>query len=74
MERRSFSINEFCARNKLSRATYYRLKGIGKGPRTFKLGIQDRITAEAETDWHRMMEADTAAPAALPQQRTGTGR
>jgi hypothetical protein len=64
MDRGSFSIDEFCHRNGICRATYYNLKKAGKGPREMKVGGQKRVTPAAEADWHREREAEAAAEAA----------
>jgi hypothetical protein len=61
MERSAYSIEEFCYRNDICRATYYNLKNAGKGPREMKVGGQKRITPAAEADWHAEREAEAAA-------------
>jgi hypothetical protein len=53
--KKSRSIAEFCKRNSISRAYFYKLKNQGKGPRMM---ATNRISDEAEVDWCRMMEAE----------------
>jgi hypothetical protein len=53
----SFTINEFCARNKLSRGKFYALRRKGKGPREMDVDGMTRISAEAERDWKQAGEA-----------------
>jgi hypothetical protein len=60
----AFSIAEFCARNDLCRRSLYNYWEAGVGPRYFKVGARRLITAEAESDWHRQREAETAGNAA----------
>jgi predicted DNA-binding transcriptional regulator AlpA len=46
-----FTIREFCARNKISKSTFYKLKERGLAPREMELGRAIRISAKAEADW-----------------------
>ena len=57
----SFTIAEFCAAEKICRASFYNLKKQGKAPRLMLVGNQTRIRAEARADWHREREAEAAA-------------
>jgi hypothetical protein len=54
--RSSFTKAEFCQRNAISIALFYKLRKQGRGPREM-LG---RITADAEKDWQREREAEAA--------------
>ncbi len=54
----SFTINEFCRAEKISRAYFYKLKKQGRGPR---LMATNRITQQARRDWQRAREAEAAA-------------
>jgi excisionase family DNA binding protein len=56
-----YTINEWCERRKISRPTFYNLIKAGKAPRTMKFGRSVRISAEADLDWLRACEADSAA-------------
>jgi hypothetical protein len=51
------TIDEFCARNRISRGMYYKLRGKGKAPREMNIGARRAISPEAEADWRRAMEA-----------------
>lgn len=58
----ALSIDEFCARHRISRTLFYKLKSEGLMPATFKLGSRVLISREAATAWRRAREAtDTAA-------------
>ncbi len=54
------SVDAFCARNGICKATFYNLKRKGLGPRIMKLGTVTRITEAAELDWQRQMEGRAA--------------
>ena len=53
----SYTINEFCALEKLSRSQLYKLWGEGKGPRFYKIGNRPRISSAARREWRREMES-----------------
>lgn len=61
VERRSWTIDEFCARHGISRSLYYKLQRQGLGPRTWGAGSHQRISDQAETDWLTQREARGAA-------------
>lgn len=50
----SFTIDQFCGRNAISRPFFYKLKAQGRGP---KVNDINRITQEAEAEWLREREA-----------------
>ena len=56
----SFTINEFCAAEKISRSFFYKLDSQGKAPRTFDVGNTRRISRDAYVAWRAEREA--AAP------------
>jgi excisionase family DNA binding protein len=56
-----WTINEWCAHRKISRPTFYNLIKAGKAPRTMKFGRSVRISAEADLEWLRACEAESAA-------------
>ena len=60
----SSSIEAFCDRHHICRATFYNLMKAGKAPRTMKVGSRRRITLEAEAEWQHEREAEVAALAA----------
>ncbi|MCC8954098.1 transcriptional regulator [Bradyrhizobium sp. Pear77] len=56
----SFTINEFCAAEKISRAFFYKLQAQGKAPRTYPLGSARRISREAYAEWRSAREIEAA--------------
>lgn len=52
----AYSIDEFCARNGISRQLFYKLKPQGKMPKTFKLGARVLISREAAAAWRYARE------------------
>ena len=58
-ERAAYSVEEFCRRNNICKATLYAEIRAGRGPRTFKVRGRRIITADAERDWHAAREAAT---------------
>jgi hypothetical protein len=73
VERSSYSIKEFLARNGLSESQYHKLKRLEKGPREMRTGsVGVRISAEAERDWKVEREAEAAEGSrALEASRIG---
>jgi hypothetical protein len=59
----SFTINEFCAAEKISRSFFYKLDSQGKAPRTYPLGSTRRISREAYITWRAAREAGTSQAA-----------
>jgi len=56
-ERVAYSLPEFCFRNSISRPTYRRLRAQGRGPLEMRVGLNKiLITADAERDWHELMQ------------------
>jgi hypothetical protein len=56
----SFTLSEWCKHRRVSRAMFYKLHAQGKAPRTHNNGIRRLISAEADADWLREREAETA--------------
>jgi hypothetical protein len=56
-----YSINEYCRREKVSRARLYKEWAIGRGPKFFHRGARRLITAEAADEYRRQLEAAEAA-------------
>ncbi|MER8923423.1 helix-turn-helix domain-containing protein [Mesorhizobium sp. M0802] len=52
----AYSIPEFCAAHRISRATFYNLITAGTAPRTMKVGGRVLISKEAATDWRKACE------------------
>jgi hypothetical protein len=64
VERSSYTVKEFLARNDLSESQFHKLRREGRGPRVMKTGsVGVRISAEAERDWKAEREAEAAAAA-----------
>jgi len=59
--RTAYSIEEFCEANRISRATYYNLRKVGKAPSEMKVMTRTLISIEAAEAWRRQMEK-TPAP------------
>ncbi|MGY8639187.1 hypothetical protein RAD15_42690 [Bradyrhizobium sp. 14AA] len=58
----AYSVDEFCARYRISRTLFYKLKSKGLMPATFKLGTRVLISREAAADWRRSrVNGNTAA-------------
>jgi hypothetical protein len=53
----SFTVNEFCAAERMSRGMLYELWREGRGPRFYLNGKHRRITQQARLDWQRQQEA-----------------
>jgi hypothetical protein len=66
-EDQSYTINEFCAAERLSRAMLYKLWAEGKGPRWFNVGTHRRISHEARVAWRRQLEAATSNNGTPPE-------
>jgi hypothetical protein len=65
MENRgSFSINEWCHRHGLCRASYYNLQKRGEGPAIMHIGKIVRISEEADARW--VAQREDAAACANP--------
>lgn len=54
------SVDGFCARWGFSRGHFYNMLREGRGPRTMKVGSRTLISPEAEDEWRRRVEAETA--------------
>ena len=52
------SINEFCRRHGICRATFYNLVKVDRGPVLMRVGSRVLISREAAEQWRRKMEAD----------------
>ena len=61
MDDHSYTTNEFCAVERVSRSKLYEDWRDNKGPRFFWNGKQRRISHEARLEWRRRREAEAAA-------------
>jgi hypothetical protein len=62
----SYTVDEFCAAEKISRVKLYLFWKEGKGPRYYLNGRCRRVTHQARIDWQREREAETAGGANVP--------
>jgi hypothetical protein len=53
----SYTVDEFCAAERVSRVRLYELWKLGHGPRFYMNGRCRRITHAARMDWQHTMEA-----------------
>jgi hypothetical protein len=56
----SFTIDEFCAAEKICRASFYNLQSLGKVPQTYPVGRQRRISRESYIAWRTAGENKAA--------------
>jgi hypothetical protein len=54
----TLTISEFCETEKISRATYYYLRALGRGPAEIAFGKVRRISHEARREWRESMERE----------------
>jgi hypothetical protein len=60
----SYTISEFCALERISHPTFYKLKGLGLAPREMRGPLNTvRISHAARLDWQAMMEKPSDAAA-----------
>ena len=57
----SYTLDEWCARRRVSRAMFYRLKTLGLAPRFHHAGTKVIISDEADREWLAAREAEAAA-------------
>jgi hypothetical protein len=58
----ALSIVEFCRRNGISTALYFKINREGLGPSLMRVGRRTLITREAAEEWRREREAASAQP------------
>ena len=57
----AYSVDEFCARHRISPQLYYKLRRQGLMPVTFRLGTRVLISREAAAAWRRARENEAQA-------------
>jgi hypothetical protein len=67
----AFSVDEFCARHRISPQLFYKLKPQGLMPTTFNVGARVLISREAAAAWRRARELATGAESSAT---TGSAR
>jgi predicted DNA-binding transcriptional regulator AlpA len=60
MSDHSYSVDEFCQAERISRVLFYKLLKEGRGPRVMKLGARTTISPSSRAEWHARMEAESA--------------
>ncbi len=60
----AYSVDEFCKRNRFSRAYLYLLWRRGEGPRFMQLGARRLISKEAGAEWRKEIEQPRKSAAA----------
>jgi excisionase family DNA binding protein len=55
----SFTIDEFCKAEKISRSFFYKLESQGKAPKTYTIGRTRRISLDARKAWRTAREAES---------------
>jgi hypothetical protein len=61
----TYTVNNFCMVEDISKAKLYEFWKAGKGPRFYKVGKSRRITYAARIEWHRQLEAEAATAEAV---------
>ena len=57
----SYTVDEFCAAERMSRSMLYKAWAEGWGPEFYWVGVTRRITHRARLEWQRQREAEAAA-------------
>jgi hypothetical protein len=57
----SYTVDEFCAAERMSRSMLYKAWAQGWGPDFYRIGVTRRITHRARVAWQREREAKAAA-------------
>ena len=52
----AYSVDEFCARHRISAQLFYKLRPLGLMPLTFNVGTRVLISREAADAWRRARE------------------
>jgi hypothetical protein len=60
----SYTVDEFCIAERISRVSLYEMWKQGKGPRYYKNGSRRIITHNSRMEWQRRMMEQTDATAA----------
>src|SRR5947208_15534505 len=62
VERKGFTIREFCDAYRFSEALYFKLKRLGRGPREMHVLNRVVITIENAEEWARAQAAESIVP------------
>ena len=61
MDQASYTVDEWCTKHRVCRATFYNLVKSGQAPRYIKIGSRTVISYQADLDWQREHEAGAPA-------------
>jgi len=64
VEQQTFTVSEFCERNKISPPAFCNLRRKGLGPKEMHMGRKTRISVQAEADWREAHKARVSEEAA----------
>jgi len=56
INQQTYSVPEFCAANRISRAFFYKLLKTGQGPSIMKVGRRTLISLESAIAWRKQFE------------------
>lgn len=54
----SYTVDEFCDAERMSRGKLYEMWAQGIGPRFYNIGNRRRITEGMRQEWHRKLESE----------------
>ena len=54
-----FSIDEWCAKRRITKPHFYELMKLGLAPKTMKLGRRRTITPQADAEWQATRERES---------------
>jgi hypothetical protein len=57
----AYTVDEFCARHRITKRRFYELLSDGRGPRLMRLGRRPLISREAAADFRRALEIEATA-------------
>lgn len=61
-DRKALTVDEFCDAYRLSRSSFYKLRKLGRAPRTMTVLSRTLISVEAANEWQRTMETRVSGP------------
>jgi hypothetical protein len=62
-QRRAMTVAEWCAARRLSKGMFYKLRRMGRAPRTYTVGTRRFISQEADAEWQAAQESQDITPA-----------
>lgn len=70
----ALTIDQLCALDNISRATYFRIRNEGRGPVEMREGKSVTISPEARARWHREREKFSKVDVASRKRQAAHGR